>query len=334
MKLFVDQGTGVIPSNVFPHKFLGKLSDAALFGTVESDPKNPQKAVRKLGLAFKYCSGILACEEFSMLKSAMQANYNTSMEDRLLVFQDSGVVETDLRGGGFGYTSGAVMWNGNQSDRIWFGSGESGLARRNAVDYVIIDEALNALLKEAERKRARIAGIAKIQSHLGQRLRYIVDNFHVKDIEHTQSYYDLLNEFGMGRASQFFGTLHHEEKVIEKICIGYNIMRYWEPAMTVMPINVDDELRTIVRRQVALREFLFANRDLVEAELVLRLGKHEGRCEKESLVREMKRFGGHSPVKVDRTIDSCQKAGRVVVSGHGYSQVVELPHGHSDAANQ
>jgi hypothetical protein len=325
--MFLDPGSGIVPQNLFPAKYLGKMTDAGLFGTVKENAKDPHNPKRSFGLAYKYCSGFIGAEEFNLVKGAAKAqNINMNLEDRLLVFLDRGVVETDLASGSYSYSSGATLWAGNQSDRLWFGSGESGLSRRVVCDYVHVTEALNSRLKDAARQRARIGSVGRVREHIGQRLRYVIDNFNVHDIRSTPEYESLLNEFGLGEQSDYWGTVHYEEHLLNKIAVGYNILRYWDPSMTVLPLRVDDALRAILLRQVGIRESLFASRSLIDFELIQRLTTHgTAGISREALLREMRRLGGYDPTKVERELDSAARSGRVMLRGTGWSQVVSLP---------
>ncbi len=329
--MFIDQGTGIVPQSIFPSKFMGKITDAGLFGTVRPNPKDNQQPIRNFGMAFRYCSGFIGCEEFNLVKGAAGATFNMNIEDRLLVFLDRGTVETDMANGTYSYSSGSTLWAGNQTDRMWFGSGESGLSRRVGVDYVYMTEELNQRYKEAAKLRDRIPSISKVRDHFGQRFKYMVDNFHVQDIRHTAEYNELLATFALGKGSNYYGTVHYEDRVIEKLAIGYNIVRYWTPGMKVLHLKVDDTLRNMVERQVALREMMFAHRSLIEAEMMIRLSEHGGDgVNREALVRQMRRLGGYDPLRVDREIDMSSKAGRIVLEGTGWGQKVLMPAGGFD----
>jgi hypothetical protein len=311
-KTFLGDAQELIPIDLFPSKFLQRITSAGLFGSVSADPKNPKEGIYEFGQAFQFCSGFLACEEFNFVKGAATASYNPGMEDMFLTFLDNGQVSTTMKYGAYSYSVGTTAWFGNQTDRMWFGSGESGLNRRLAVDYLFMDEAANREFKTARRHRLGIGPNTRTREHIRGLVKRIAQGFKIETFELSPEYVALLQSFDVSAGTHYMGTVHFEETIFDRIAIGYNIMRYWTPGTTHLKIRLDANLESLIRRQLLVRQHLFAYKSILEAELVLRLRKHEGRAPKEDLIREMVRLGGYSAYRVEKTIDELLKRGRVV----------------------
>ncbi len=323
-KFFVDRSGGVLPQSVVPSQFFQTISRASLFGSVREDSRHPKVPIMNWGLAYKHCSGILACEEFNFFKASAGAQYNVGMEDSLLAFAEHGIVEVDFRAGSFNYTVGTTGWFGNQVDRLWLGSGESGLTRRLCMDFIFMTDELNARYKEARKVRRRIPPNSQVREYFAKRFKPLIANLHIERIEPDPDYYTLLKEFDLSSQTSFGGSMAYEEPIFDRIAAGYNLLKYWDPSQTVLRIRVDDTLKQIIRRQMHIREFFLANGSPVASELILRLQRAEHSCRKEALLREMRRLGGYSPWKVEKELAGMVKSGRIRMVGNTYDPVVEL----------
>lgn len=324
--LFVDRVEGLLPGSVIPRTFIQTITRPALFGSGTRDPRNPNKIVYDFGLAWKYCSGIVACEEMSFIKSAAEASFSVGFEDSFLTFAEKGFVEVNLRDAKFSYSVGTTGWFGNQSDRIWTGTGESGFTRRMCSDFNFMTEELDARLKVADKLRRQVAPSSRVRDHFARRIRYLFDNFKVEtlDFEHADAYNDLIESYKMGAATGYTGFRHYENHMMDRIAIGYNIMRYWEPSMRVLPIKLDDTLKRIIERQVAVRRLLFRGRNLLSNELVLRLQRRDGRVRRSDILEEMHTFGGYSVWKVERELEKLVKMGRLRLEGNTWDPSVTV----------
>ncbi len=312
----------LIPPSRFPSKFFGNLTAAGMFGSIEADPKNPKRSIYRYGEAFDYCSGFLCCEEFNFVKAAAGTQHSQGIEDRFLSFLERGVVENTMKSGTYTYVTATTNWLGNQSDRMWFGTGESGMSRRMGVDLNVIDADANAELIAAYRRRLEIHPSQKILDVLGRRFERMVDAFDVRKIVYDSAYHEFLDSetYHMGLGSQFFGLHHTEQAIMDKIAIGYSLMNrpqsQW-PDQT-LTIRVDDALKSIIHRQLAVREFLFAHTSLIDAEIQLRLVWHEQKAEqiqKDAFVREMIRLGGYSSDHVSKALNGLISSGKIACEG-------------------
>jgi hypothetical protein len=316
---FIAREQGLLHKSIFPSKFVQRMTSAGMFGSVSVDPKSGRHAIYTGGDAWNFCSGFLACEEFNFVKSAAGSQHSQGLEDIFLTFLEKGQVEASMKYGSYSYSVGTTAWLGNQSDRMWFGSGESGMARRMAVDYVMITEQLNAELKTARRIRLNVPPSQKVYDHLTGQLRKMVDKFRIRRIDYDPAYHAFLDSFALGQKSQYYGLLHNEETVMDRIAIGYNIMKRppAEWADEVLTVKIDADLKNLIDRQRTVREFLFAHASLIEAEIMYRLTIHKTMGDTIKLrefVREMVRLGGYNAEKVEKTLWILGRKNLVVVN--------------------
>lgn len=230
---FLDGRTGLL-KNAIPTKELGTITSAGLVGSVRQDGEEV------MGLAEKYKMHIVGVEEFSSVSEMMKQSHSAPMLAEMLKIMDSGKVQKNIKGLDKEYSTQMTMWLGVQNALY---DQKSGLTRR----LVFIDatpDASDIRKYRLARMNGRgmepnLSGIIDLRKMYREFYKGLKVDGHLK---FTKDFDDYL--LGLD-------ILHSEDVLIEKVAMGYTLIRRYEGGDLV--IDIDDDLKKMLDNIVRWR---------------------------------------------------------------------------------
>ena len=231
----------ILPETKIPVQFMsGNMTEASFVGQIEKNPQTGEVTTH-LGYAHKYRDGILGCEEFSAVTRSFTQSYNTGLDTTLLTALDSGRVGKERGPGSIEYKTDLTLWAGTQPARYDLGSG---FARRFI--FLVFTPTWKDVLAYRKARRAMMNlnvnyGVLKnLRSLLDKRFQ---DINNVTNITFSQEFYTELDKHKI---------MHYEDEMIERLAIGYWLMK--EPQIGgTLEVRTDPELVRLINLQKEYR---------------------------------------------------------------------------------
>jgi len=244
----------ILANSAIDVDFEGSMTEAGLVGTIKFEDGEP---IVVPGIAKQHQYAIIAIEEFSAITEMMQQQYSRQLDTALLGLMDSGWVYKRLAAGDVKYQTYVTIWAGTQPARFDL---TSGLGRRFLFLEFIPTKFDFQLLKLARRRsknvRYNLQRTERIRVGLGKLTRKIKRLRKVEFDPQVYSFFDSLK------------VIHYEEALLERILIGYNLMR--DRFAETMKVRLDDISKQLVIRALKFRDSIRRGSEFSEVVMVLR----------------------------------------------------------------
>ncbi len=241
---FLLSDVGLIGSTRIPTTFEGYVTEAGWVGTKRFGAKEAGNSTNgdndgtftQYGIAQRYATGIVGCEEFAAIASAMTQSYNRQFDTALLTSLDSGFVNKTLAAGPIKYRTSVTLWTGTQPARFDLAGG---LGRRlTFMHHIPTDEDVE-ILRQARRKGFGRQFEQYRTSTIKQNINKRKDEVGaIRNVIMHPGVYKYLDKFKM---------MPYEEPIYERIVIGYWVMR--GVFDSTLEMKLDKELKGMIKQE-------------------------------------------------------------------------------------
>ena len=259
LEQYLDGVQAILKDSGIDIGFEGIMSEAGFVGTIRFVDGEP---IIVQGMAKLYDKAIVGIEEFSALTEMMKQQHAKLLDSALLGALDSGRVRKRLAAGDVKYETNLTLWCGTQPARFDL---TSGLGRRFLFLEFIPTRTDFQLLKIARRRSKNIAfNPIRTQRIRGEIKRLLKEVEKIKKVEFDPKVFKFFDKLEI---------IHYEEMLMERLLIGYHIMRgRFGKTLTV---TLDDIAKQLVIRAKRFRDSIRRGSEFSEVLQILR--EHGGK---------------------------------------------------------
>jgi len=222
-------------------KFEGDMTSAAFVGQILPNKDGGEPYINK-GICENRSDHIIGIDEFSAMTGSFKQQYNAGFDTNLLKALDTGDVELARGAGERAYHTDLTLWAGVQPARYDL---SSGFSRRFL--YLTIYPTMKDL-ETLDDAREKMKGIRIPSGHMNA-IRQALD-VKVGEIYHSVKGIYFSDRFR--KEMRAMKMLHYEKDLLERLAIGYSIMKQ-ETINGQIMVDMTDDVKDLIVREDRMR---------------------------------------------------------------------------------